>query len=176
VPKLARFIDRIAQIEIDSGNQHFDASTLAVTSFDVGNAATNVSPARALAKFNIRYNNEQTPATLRALMQLHADAVQAELGGKWSIVAYEGADVFITQPGPFVKLVQDAVFAETKVMPKLSTSGGTSDARFVKDYCPVLEFGPLSTTIHQTDEHIGVEELKTVAKIYARVIEGYFNS
>ena len=174
VPKLARFIDRISQIELDGGNAHFDPSTMAITSFDVGNMATNVIPSRATAKFNIRYNTEHTPQSLKALVLLHADAVKAELGGAWSVVAYEGADVFITQPGPFVKLVQETVHAETGVMPKLSTSGGTSDARFVKDYCPVLEFGPLNTTLHQTNEHIGVEELKAVTRIYGRVIERYF--
>ena len=176
IPKLARFIDRISQIEIDNGNNHFDPSTLAVTSFDVGNPATNVSPARAVAKFNIRYNTEHTPERLKALIQLHADALQAQMGGTWTVAAYEGADVFITRPGPFVKLMQEAVHAETGVMPKLSTSGGTSDARFVKDYCPVLEFGPLSATIHQTDEHIGVEELKTTTRIYAALIASYFGS
>jgi succinyl-diaminopimelate desuccinylase len=174
VPKLARFIDRISQIELDGGNAHFDPSTMAITSFDVGNMATNVIPSRATAKFNIRYNSEHTPMSLKALISLHADAVKAELGGAWTVVAYEGADVFITQPGPFVKLVQEAVHTETGVMPKLSTSGGTSDARFVKDYCPVLEFGPLSTTIHQADECIGVEELKTVTRIYSRVLSAYF--
>ena len=175
VPKLARFVDRISQIEIDGGNAHFDTSTLAITSFDVGNPATNVIPARATAKFNIRYNTLHTPVRLNALINLHADAVKAELGGIWNVIAYEGADVFMTEPGPFVKLVQDAVHAETGITPKLSTSGGTSDARFVKDYCPVLELGPLNTSMHQTDEHIGVEELKAMTRIYRRVIESYFS-
>ena len=131
-------------------------------------------PARAVAKFNIRYSTEHTPETLKALVQKHADQVKAELGGKWTVVAYEGADVFITQPGAFVGLVQDAVEDITGLIPKLSTSGGTSDARFVKDYCPVLEFGPTSGTMHQTDEHIGVEEIKTTKAIYAGVIARYF--
>ena len=174
IPKLSRFIDRISQVELDKGNAHFDPSTLAVTSFDVGNPATNVIPARAVAKFNIRYSTEHTPDTLKALIQAQADQVKAELGGKWTVVAYEGADVFITEPGAFVGLVQDAVADMTGLVPKLSTSGGTSDARFVKDYCPVLELGPLNATMHQTDENIGVEELKTTTSIYARVIERYF--
>lgn len=174
IPKLARFVDRISQMELDKGNANFDPSTLAVTSFDVGNPATNVTPARAVAKFNIRYCTEHTPETLKVLIQHHADAVKAELGGKWTVIAYEGADVFITQPGAFMGLVQDAVEDITGILPKLSTSGGTSDARFVKDYCPVLEFGPMNTTMHQTDEHIGVEELKTTTRIYTRIIERYF--
>ena len=176
VPKLARFIDRISHIELDGGTTHFDPSTLGVTSFDVGNTATNVIPSRATAKFNIRYNTEHTAQSLNALINLHVDAIKAELGGTWNVVAQEGADVFMTQPEAFVKLVQDAVYAETGITPQLSTSGGTSDARFVKNYCPVLEFGPLSATLHQTDEHIGVEELQAVTRIYGRVLNAYFAS
>lgn len=174
IPKLSRFIDRISHIELDKGNASFDPSTLAVTSFDVGNPATNVIPARAVAKFNVRYSTEHEPASLKALIQKNVDQVKAEMGGKWTVVAYEGADVFITQPGAFVGLVQDAVEDITGIMPKLSTSGGTSDARFVKDYCPVLEFGPTNTSMHQTDEHIGVAELQTTTRIYTQVIERYF--
>jgi succinyl-diaminopimelate desuccinylase len=174
IPKLARFVDRIAALPLDNGNAHFDASTLAVTSFDVGNPASNVIPARAVAKFNIRFSTEHTVASLKALIQGQVDNLHQELGGKWSVTTTEGADAFITEPGAFVGLVQDAVAEETGIVPKLSTSGGTSDARFVKDYCPVLEFGPTNASIHQTDEHIGVEELKATARIYARIIEKYF--
>ncbi|MDE2383886.1 MAG: succinyl-diaminopimelate desuccinylase [Alphaproteobacteria bacterium] len=174
VPKLARFIDRIANAKLDDGNAHFGPSTLAVTSFDVGNPATNVIPARAVAKFNIRFSTEHTPASLKELVQRQVDIVHQEVGGKWSILANEGADAFITEPGAFVGLVQDAVAEETGLVPVLSTSGGTSDARFVKDYCPVLEFGPTNATIHQTDEHIAMDELKATARIYGRIIARYF--
>lgn len=174
VPKLARFIDRIANLPLDEGNVHFDASTLAVTSFDVGNPATNVIPARAAAKFNIRFSTEHTADSLRALVQGQVDNLHQELGGRWTVAVTEGGDAFITEPGAFVGLVQDAVAEETGIVPKLSTSGGTSDARFVKDYCPVLEFGPTNASIHQTDEHIGVEEVKATARVYARIIEKYF--
>ncbi|MBG1232763.1 succinyl-diaminopimelate desuccinylase [Aestuariivirga litoralis] len=176
VPKLARFIDRIGGLALDKGNEHFDPSTLAVTTFDVGNKATNVIPAQAVAKFNIRYSPELNAAALNALIQGEADKVKVELGGTWTIEAHEGADAFITRPGAFVGLVQDAIADETGLVPKLSTSGGTSDARFVKDYCPVLEFGPTNATIHQTDEHIDIEELKALSRIYARVIEKYFQA
>jgi succinyl-diaminopimelate desuccinylase len=163
-------------LPLDNGNAHFDASTLAVTSFDVGNPASNVIPARAVAKFNIRFSTEHTAASLKALIQGQVDNLHQELGGKWSVTTTEGADAFITEPGAFVGLVQDAVAEETGIVPKLSTSGGTSDARFVKDYCPVLEFGPTNATIHQTDEHIGVEEMKATARIYARIIDKYFGA
>jgi succinyl-diaminopimelate desuccinylase len=174
VPKLARLVDRIAASALDGGNAHFDPSTLAFTSFDVGNPAGNVIPSRAVAKFNIRFSTEHSFASLKTWVDDHIARVKAELGGQWSVKTLEGADVFITEPGAFVGLVQDAIEAETGLMPKLSTSGGTSDARFVKDYCPVLEFGPTNATIHQTDERISVDELKAVTRIYRRILENYF--
>ena len=174
VPKLACFIDQISRAKLDDGNEHFDPSSLVVTSFDVNNPATNVIPAKAMAKFNVRFSPEHNPASLKALVEEHIQAVKSELGGTWSTIAHEGADAFITAPGAFVGLVQDAVEQETGLVPKLSTSGGTSDARFIKDYCPVLEFGPTNASIHQTDEHLDIEELKATTRIYARVIEAYF--
>lgn len=176
VPKLARFVDRVASMTLDGGNANFDPSTLAFTSFDVGNPAGNVIPSRAVAKFNVRFSTEYSFQSLTALVQDHMDAVKGELGGTWNMKTIEGADAFITEPGAFVGLVQDAVEAETGLMAKLSTSGGTSDARFVKDYCPVLEFGPTNATMHQTDERISVEELKATARIYRRVLDSYFSS
>ncbi len=176
VHKLSRFVDRISSTPLDQGNAHFDPSTLAFTTFDVNNKATNVVPARATAKFNIRYSTEHDYDSLRAWVNGHLESVKAELGGKWTVVTNEGADAFITEPGSFVGLVQDAVEQETGLLPKLSTSGGTSDARFVKDYCPVLEFGPTNATIHQVDERIDVEELKATARIYRRIIDAYFGS
>jgi succinyl-diaminopimelate desuccinylase len=98
------------------------------------------------------------------------------MGGTWSLSVTEGADAFITEPGSFVGLVQDAVERETGVFPKLSTSGGTSDARFVKDYCPVLEFGPTNATIHQTNERIAVDELRATQAVYGRIIADYFSA
>jgi succinyl-diaminopimelate desuccinylase len=100
--------------------------------------------------------------------------VRNDTGGTWSVTSSEGAEAFITEPGAFVGLVQDAVQEETGLLPTLSTSGGTSDARFIKDFCPVLEFGPTNATIHQVNEHIDVEELMATARIYARIIESYF--
>jgi succinyl-diaminopimelate desuccinylase len=176
IPKLARFIDRIAAARLDAGNEHFDPSTLAVTTFDVGNPAGNVIPSRATAKFNIRFSPEHSFASLRRWIDEEMAAVKEEMGGSWSVSATEGADAFITEPGAFVGLVQDAVERETGILPRLSTSGGTSDARFVKDYCPVLEFGPTNATIHQTDERIGVDELRATQAIYGRIIADYFSA
>jgi succinyl-diaminopimelate desuccinylase len=155
IPKLARLVERLNSWTIDKGNEHFDESTLALTSFDVGNPAGNVIPSKAA-------------------VDGHIAAVKEEMGGRWSASHVEGAEAFITEPGAFVGLVQDAVTAETGLAPKLSTSGGTSDARFVKDYCPVVEFGPTNATIHQTDERISVEELKATARVYRRILDSYF--
>lgn len=176
VPKLARFIDRVSFAQIDGGNDHFDPSTLAVTSFDVGNPAGNVIPSHATAKFNIRFSTEHSFASLKQWVDGHIAAVKAELGGVWTCAATKRADAFITEPGAFVGLVQDAVVAETGILPKLSTSGGTSDARFIKDFCPVLEFGPTSATIHQTDERIDIEELRATQAIYGRIMAEYFSN
>ena len=174
VAKLARFVDRISSAQIDIGNDHFDPSSLQVTTFDVGNTTTNVVPAYATAKLNIRFSTEHNYESLKAWVQTHIDTVKSELGGTWTVTSNEGAEAFITEPGAFVGLVQDAVQEETGLLPKLSTSGGTSDARFIKDYCPVLEFGPTNATIHQVDERISIEELQATTRIYARIIESYF--
>jgi succinyl-diaminopimelate desuccinylase len=176
IPKLARFIDCIAQATLDHGNAHFDPSTLAVTSFDVGNPAGNVIPARAVAKFNVRFSTEHSFASLKQWVDAEIAAVSSVVGGTWSVESTEGADAFITQPGAFVGIVQDAVAHETGIVPKLSTSGGTSDARFIKDYCPVLEFGPTNATIHQTDERIAIDELRATQAVYSRIIAAYFSS
>jgi succinyl-diaminopimelate desuccinylase len=176
IPKLARFIDRISSNEIDKGNESFDPSSLAVTTFDVGNPAGNVVPARAAAKFNIRFSTEHGFDSLRDWVNGHLEAVKQELGGRWTLTSSEGADAFLTEPGAFLGLIQDAVEAETGEVPKLSTSGGTSDARFIKTYCPVVEFGPTNATIHQVDERISIAELEATQAIYARIIEAYFSN
>jgi succinyl-diaminopimelate desuccinylase len=170
VHRLARLIDRVASATLDEGNVHFGPSTLSVTSFDVGNPTGNVIPARASARLNIRFNTEHSFESLKAWMNAQAEAV----GGSFAITCSEGADAFITEPGAFVGLVQDAVAEETGLVPVLSTSGGTSDARFIKDHCPVLEFGPVNATIHQVDERMPVDELAATARIYRNIIGRYF--
>ncbi|MFN0191476.1 MAG: succinyl-diaminopimelate desuccinylase [Aestuariivirga sp.] len=176
IPKLARFVTLISSEAIDQGNENFDPSSLAVTSVDTGNPAGNVIPQRTTAKFNIRFSTEHTFDSLRAWVQERIERVKSEIGGVWTASTTEGADAFTTEPGAFVGMVQDAVEQVTGLLPKLSTSGGTSDARFVKDYCPVLEFGPTNATIHMTDERISVEELRATEAIYGRILATYFNS
>jgi len=173
IPKLARLIDRLAAYKFDDGNDHFDPTTLAFTTIDVGNPAGNVIPGRAQARFNIRYNTEHTPETLITIVRDACAQIEEELGGAFTIDVVNGADAFITEPGAFVGVVLDAIEAETGMHAKLSTSGGTSDARFVKDYCPVLEFGPLNSTIHQVNERIAIADLRHLAGAYRAIIDAY---
>jgi succinyl-diaminopimelate desuccinylase len=176
IPKITALVNRMADVKLDDGNAHFDPSTLAFTSIDVGNPAGNVIPSKATVKFNIRFSTEHDFESLKAWVNAHVDVVKSEFGGTWHSTFTEGAHAFTTEPGAFVGVVIDAVQEETGLVPKLSTSGGTSDARFIKDYCPVLEFGPTNGTIHQTDERIAISELEATTRIYRRVIDAYFSN
>jgi len=161
---------------LDAGNAHFDPSNLEFTSVDVGNKTVNVIPAEARARFNIRYNDCHTRERLRALIERRLAAAAAE-GIRWHI-EWERAngDVFLTKPGPFVDLVASTVREVTGRTPELSTSGGTSDARFIKDYCPVIEFGLANQTMHKVDERVPTADLVALTAIYRRILERYFPS
>ena len=174
VPKLARLIDRIASVPLDAGTEHFGPSTLAVTSFDVGNPARNVIPATAEAKFNIRFNPLHTADSLKTWVRQQCDAIAAEVGGSFTVCSPRSAECFLTKPGPLVEIVSSAIERETTIRPDLTTTGGTSDARFVKSYCPVVEFGPSNATIHQADERIAIAELEGLTRIYRSILDGYF--
>jgi succinyl-diaminopimelate desuccinylase len=173
---LSNLVSRLAATEFDRGNDHFDPSTLQVTSIDTGNPAGNVVPARAGARMNIRFSTEHSFDSLRALVRKQADMITAATAVHFAIETSEGAEAFVTEPGAFVGIVQDAVAEETGIVPRLSTAGGTSDARFIKNYCPVLEFGPTNATIHQVDERISIEELRATARIYRGIVESYFRA
>ena len=160
---------------IDSGTAHFGASNLEFTSIDVGNKTVNLIPAEARARFNIRFNDTRTRDELRKLIEARA-AKAAGAKIRWHIEwEASNADVFLTPPGPFVELVSGAIREVTGLTPKLSTTGGTSDARFIKDYCPVIEFGLLSQQMHKIDEHVATADLVALTAIYRRIIEAYFN-
>jgi succinyl-diaminopimelate desuccinylase len=171
---LARMIDRLHCEPLDSGNEWFGPSTLQCVTADTGNPAANVVPARATARFNVRHNTLQTPETLANWVRLRCDRVVAELGGSYALDVKEKSDAFVTEAGTLVAVVTAAIEKETGVVPLVNTGGGTSDARFIKDFCPVVEFGPLSQTIHQVDERITVEDLETLTKIYQSILERYF--
>jgi succinyl-diaminopimelate desuccinylase len=163
------------QAPLDEGSEHFAPSNLEFTSIDVGNATVNLIPGEARARFNIRYNDHHSQIALKTLIERRA---KAAAGGR---VRYSfewqpsNAEVFVTKPGPFTELATAAIAEITGRRPQLSTSGGTSDARFIKNYCPVLEFGLVGRTMHQVDESTPVPDLLTLTAIYRRIVERYFD-
>ncbi|KIC36203.1 succinyl-diaminopimelate desuccinylase [Leisingera sp. ANG-M7] len=171
---MARLMDRLASHELDKGTEHFDASTLAVVTIDTGNAATNVIPAQATSAVNIRFNDAHTGAGLSDWLQSEADKVAAEFGVDIGMKVKISGESFITPPGALSDLVSKAVEAETGRKPELSTTGGTSDARFVKNHCPVVEFGLVGKTMHQVDERVEVAQIHQLKAIYTRILQDYF--
>ena len=171
IPKLLRLLDALTAAALDKGTPRFDASNLEIVSVDVGNPAFNVIPAEARARVNARFNDLWTPETLAVELCGRLDSV----GMKFTL-EFEpcNAPAFLTTPDFFTKLVTDAVEKKTGRRPALSTSGGTSDARFIRAYCPVLEFGLVGATAHMVDEHVAVADIKALTEIYAAILEAYF--
>jgi succinyl-diaminopimelate desuccinylase len=163
------------QAPLDEGSEHFTPSHLEFTSVDVGNATVNLIPGEARARFNIRYNDRHSQTALKTLIEHRAKAAAA--GRVYYAFEWQpsNADVFVTKPGPFTELAVAAIADITGRQPKLSTSGGTSDARFIKNYCPVLEFGLVGHSMHQTDENTPVQDLVMLTAIYRRIVEKYFS-
>ncbi len=174
VAALARLMDRLATHELDRGTAHFDPSTLAVTTIDTGNTASNVIPALASGTVNIRFNDAHDSTRLTEWLGATAKAVSDETGVEFSMNVKVSGESFLTLPGPLTDLVARAVEAETGLRPEFSTSGGTSDARFVKDHSPVVEFGLVGRTMHQVDEHVEVDQIRRLKAIYARILRDYF--
>ena len=174
LPALVRLMDRLASATLDEGTEHFDASTLAITTVDTGNPANNVIPASARTTVNIRFNDAHSSASLTAWLEEEADKVAAETGIGIAMRVQVSGESFLTPPGNLSALVARSVEAETGVVPELSTSGGTSDARFVKDHCPVVEFGLVGRTMHQVDESVPVEQIRQLKAIYSRILKDYF--
>jgi succinyl-diaminopimelate desuccinylase len=173
IPVLGRVIAALNDPPLDRGTNRFDPSNLEFTTVDVGNPATNVVPAAAEAVFNIRFNDVWTPDTLAAEIRLRTELA---CGPEVAIdLRFDptNAIAFLTEPDSFVDLVRDAAEAETGLRPQLSTTGGTSDARFICRYCPVIEFGLVGQTMHAIDENVATEDLETLTRIYGRVIEAY---
>ncbi len=174
LPAMARFMDQLASHELDTGTDHFDASTLAVVTIDTGNPATNVIPADCKATVNIRFNDTHSGASLTDWLQAEADKITAQFGVVVEMKVKVSGESFVTPPGTLSALVSAAVQAETNVVPQLSTTGGTSDARFVKNHCPVVEFGLVGQSMHQVDEHVQVAHIHQLKTIYARILRDYF--
>ena len=176
IPKLARILDRLCSAKLDDGTADFQPSNLQVTVISVPNTATNVIPAHALATLNIRYNDHWTKPSLEAWVRATTVKAAAELGAKFDLSFSGTGDVFVTKPGPLVETLQAAVKAVTGRTPALTTGGGTSDARFIKDHCPVVEFGLVNATIHHVDEHTSIADLEMLTEIYGRFLTNYFAS
>jgi len=172
VPKLIRMLHRLTSQQIDTGTANFQPSNLQVTVLEVPNTAYNVIPAEARAKLNIRYNDLHTRGSIEDWVRLQCEA--AACGASHALVFSGTGEVFLTSPGPLVETLRAAVRAETGRTPALTTGGGTSDARFIYRFCPVVEFGLVNATIHQADEHVAVADLEALTRIYERFIEAFF--
>jgi len=166
VTRLIAMLGRISEAELDEGTEYFHASRLEITSVDVGNPSHNVIPARAEARFNIRFNDRHTPDSL--IGWLHEQFSQ--IGGGYELDARATGDAFVSPPGPLIDIVSAAVEEVTGRVPERSTSGGTSDARYIKDYCPVAEFGLTGQSMHKVDEWVALADLEALARIYRGVL------
>jgi succinyl-diaminopimelate desuccinylase len=172
LPRLVRMLAAIAEAPLDDGTAHFQPSNLQLTSIDVGNSATNIIPGIGRASFNIRFNDLHTGDSLTEWLRAQFDSV----GGEYELKCQLTGEAFLTAPGPFSTLLSDAVEKVTGSKPELSTTGGTSDARFIKDFCPVAEFGLISQTMHKLDERVAVADIEKLTDIYEAVLDGYFAS
>jgi len=174
VHAMVALMGRLTARVLDEGTDLFDASTLAVTTIDTGNTANNVIPAKCHATVNIRFNDAHTSTSLTEWLASEASCVSTATGIDVETKLMISGESFVTEPGELSDLVGDAVEAETGRRPELSTSGGTSDARFVKSLCPVVEFGLVGKTMHQVDECVPVAQIHQLKAIYARILRGYF--
>ena len=170
LPRLIRMLDAISSATLDEGTDHFQPSNLQLTTIDTGNPATNVIPAQATAGFNIRYNDLHTGDSLTKWLHQQFDAI----GGQYELDVKISGDAFLTPPGDFSALMTRVVREVTGNEPELSTSGGTSDARFIKNFCPVAEFGLVGQTMHKVDERIPVADIRALTDIYTAILDGYF--
>ena len=171
---LVKLMGALMDEPLDKGSHKFDPSNLEFTSIDIGNPTVNLIPGEARARFNIRFNDCHDYASLKALVEQRAKKAAGDKV-RWTIDwEPSNADVFYTEPSPFTDVVVGAVAEVTGKTPKLSTSGGTSDARFIKDYCPVVEFGLVGQTMHAIDERVPVKDLQTLTAVYRKILDNYF--
>ena len=173
LPRLIRMLDSLIDCLLDEGTAHFPPSSLVLTSIDVGNEATNVSPAEARARFNIRFNTLYTADGLERWLRHRFDAAGG--GGRYALTLNLSGDAFLTPPGALSDRLSRAIKKVTGRQPELNTGGGTSDARFIKDLCPVVEFGLVGQTMHKVDERVPVNDLGLLADIYAELLHETFS-
>jgi succinyl-diaminopimelate desuccinylase len=171
IPRMVRLLAALTEHPIDQGSERFQPSNLEVTTVDVGNAATNVIPAEVRATFNVRFNDLHTSSSLEKWVRARLDGVSKH----YELAIEVSGESFLTKSGPLTNLLRDAIAETFGAPPELSTSGGTSDARFLKDYCPVAEFGLSNATIHKVDEHVRVADLAALTDAYAAILRRYFS-
>jgi succinyl-diaminopimelate desuccinylase len=174
LPALVRLMGVFCRHELDGGTEHFDQSTLAVTTIDTGNTANNVIPAQTNATVNIRFNDSHSGESLSAWLYQEAQKVAEQTGIDISVKIKVSGESFITPPGDLSALIAKSVKTETGQSPKLSTTGGTSDARFIKDICPVVEFGLVGKTMHSVDERVEISQINQLKLVYGRILQNYF--
>jgi succinyl-diaminopimelate desuccinylase len=172
IPRIMKMLNALIARPLDDGSAHFQPSTIAITTLDVGNTASNVIPGVARAAFNIRFNDKHSGESLKTWLRETLDA--AADGGQYDLQVSVSGESFVTMPGPLTALVEGAVKSVLGVTPELSTTGGTSDARFIKNACPVCEFGLVGQSMHKADEHCLVADIESLSRIYLTVLEGYF--
>ncbi len=172
IPRIMKMLSALIAQPLDDGSAHFQPSTIAITTLDVGNTASNVIPGVARAAFNIRFNDKHSGESLKKWLRETLDA--SADGGQYDLQVSVSGESFITMPGPLTALVEGAVKSVLGVTPELSTTGGTSDARFIKNACPVCEFGLVGQSMHKADEHCLVADIESLSRIYLTILEGYF--
>jgi len=174
LPIMAKLICDLTSFELDQGSKHFDPSTLAVTTIDTGNLANNVIPAETKATVNIRFNDLHTSKKLSIWLEKVTKRIASENDVEINTEIQVSGESFITALGDFSDLISNSVHLETGIYPEASTSGGTSDARFIKDHCPVVEFGLVGKTMHQIDERVSIDQVYKLKAIYSNIIKNYF--
>lgn len=176
--RLVRMLDAVAREKLDEGSAHFQPSSLQITTIDIGNPANNVIPAEAKATFNIRFNDKHSSQSISDWLRRAFDRAMREVGpgGGYDLEIRVSGESFFTAPGTLSSLVAECVQAETNRAPELSTTGGTSDARFIRRLCPVVEFGGVGQTMHKIDERMAVADLEGLARIYRRILDRVFSA
>lgn len=176
VPALLKILTALTDKDLDSGNANFQPSNLEVTSIDVGNTAHNIIAQSAMAKFNIRFNTEHSGDSLLAWIRSEIAKVQDGFDGTIEAKLAVPGSPFLTTPCHFTDVMSAAIKDVTGKVPELSTSGGTSDARFITNFSPVVEFGLIGETIHQVDEHADVADIENLCEIYKALLVRYFDA
>ena len=171
---IVKMLETITSKELDQGTDHFQASTIQVSTIDVDNPATNVIPAKARATFNVRFNDLHKATDIERWLREEFDTVTKQTDGSYDLITKVSGEAFLSPPGQLSAVLSGAVTEVTGRTPVLSTSGGTSDARFIKDYCPVAEFGMVGATMHKIDESVKLADLEALTAIYTTTLKNYF--